>query len=129
MTRVTMAIGLAFIVVGLVGVATPSLVLEFGASLLTPTGLYAAAALRIAIGFVLVRVAPESRHSTVFRVVGSLLIIAGVLTPLFGVDRSRAVLDWWSSQGPLAVRLGAGVAVVFGVFLVHAIVSPRRTAD
>ena len=128
MKHLTMAIGLAFAAIGLIGAAAPSLVLEFGQSLLTPTALYVVAALRICIGIVLVRVAPASRHPKILPVVGILIIIAGVLTPFFGVDRSRAVFDWLSSQGPLFVRLGAGVAAAFGLFIVYAVTSPRRAA-
>ena len=126
MKHFTMAIGLAFAAIGLIGVAAPSLVLEFGQSLLTPTALYVVAALRICVGIVLVRVAPASRHPKILRVVGILIIIAGVLTPFFGVDRSRAVFDWLSSQRPLLVRLGAGVAAAFGLFIVCAVTLPRR---
>ena len=43
-------------------------------------------------------------------------------------DRSRAIFDWLSSQGPLFVRLGAGVAAAFGLFIVYAVTSPRRAA-
>ena len=126
--HLTMAIGLAFAAIGLIGVAAPSLVLEFGQSLLTRTGLYIVAALRIGIGLVLVRVAPDSRTPKILRIVGVLIIIAGVLTPFFGVDRSRAIFDWLSSQEPLLVRLGAGVAAAFGLFIVYAVTSPRRAA-
>ena len=123
-----MAIGLIIGAIGLVGVVAPSLLLEAGQSLLTPTGLYIVAALRIAIGLVLVRVAPDSRTPKILRIVGVLIIIAGVLTPFFGVERSRAIFDWWSSQGLMFMRLGAGVAVAFGLFIVYAVTLPRRTA-
>ena len=126
MKHLALAIGLALLAIGLVGVAVPSLVLEFGQSLLTSTALYVVAALRIGIGIVLVRVAHGSRYPRVLRILGILIIIAGVLTPFFGVDRSRALLEWWSSQGLLFVRLAAGVAIAFGLFIFHAVASPRR---
>jgi uncharacterized membrane protein len=125
--HLTMAIGLAIATIGLVVVAAPSLLLEFGQSLLTPTALYIVAAVRIGIGLVLVRVAPDSRTPKVLRIVGILIIIAGLLTPFFGVERSRAIFDWLSGQDPLFVRLGAGVAVAFGLFIIYAVTSPRRT--
>ena len=127
MKLLAMAIGFIIGAIGVVGVGAPSLLLEFGRSLLTPTALYIVAALRIGIGVVLVRVAPISRMPKVLRVLGILIIIAGVLTPFFGVERSRAVLDWWSSQGPSFMRLLASVAVAFGLFIVY-VVTPRRTA-
>jgi Thiamine pyrophosphate enzyme, N-terminal TPP binding domain len=55
------------------------------------------------------------------------VVIAGVLTSFFGVERSRAVLDWWSSQGLSFMRVWASVAVAFGLFIVYVVTSPRRT--
>jgi hypothetical protein len=121
-----MAIGLIIGAIGIAGVAAPSLLLEFGRSLLTPTALYIVSAFRIGIGVVLVWVAPVSRMPRVLRVLGILIIIAGVLTPFFGVERSRAVFDWWSSQGPSFMRILASVAIGFGLFIVYA-VTPRRS--
>lgn len=128
MKLLAMAIGLIIAAIGLVGVVLPSLLLEFGRSLLTPTALYIVAALRIGIGVVLVRVAPVSRTPMILHVLGILVIIAGVLTPFFGVERSRVILEWWSSQEPSFTRACAGVAVAFGLFVVYAVTSPRRTA-
>ena len=128
MKHLTMAIGLAIATIGLVVLAAPSLLVEFGQSMLTPAGLYIIAALRIGIGLVLVRVVPDSRTPKVFRIVGILMIIAGLLTPFFGVERSRAIFDWWSSQGPLFMRLGAVAVAAFGLFIVYAVTSPRRAA-
>lgn len=125
---VAIAVGLVIGAVGIVGVVVPSLLLEFGQSLLTPTALYLVAAVRIGIGAVLWRVAPVSRTPKILRVLGILIIIAGVLTPLFGVERSRGIFDWSSSQGPSFIRVCAGVAVAFGLFIVYAVTSPRRTA-
>ncbi len=123
-----MAIGLIMGAIGLIGIVVPSLILEFGQSLLTPAALYIVAALRIGIGVVLVRVAPVSRMPKVLVVLGILIIIAGLLTPFFGVERSRAILDWWSSQGASFMRVCAGVPVALGLFIVYAVISPRRTA-
>ena len=123
-----MTIGLIIGALGIVGVVVPSLLVEFGRSLLTPMALYIVAALRIGIGFVFVRVAPASRTPTILRVLGIFIIIAGVLTPFFGVERSRAILEWWSNQGPSFMRVCAGVPIAFALFIVYAVTSPRRTA-
>ena len=128
MKHLATAIGFAFAAMGFVGVAVPSLVLELGQSLLTPTVLYVVAALRIGIGLVLVQVAPESRHPKALRIVGVLIVIVGVLTPFFGVERSRAIIDWWSGQGQLLVRLSAGLAASFGLYIVYSVTSPRPAA-
>jgi hypothetical protein len=113
---------------GVLGVAFPSVLLEFGQSLQTPSALLAAAAIRIVFGAVLVWVASASRMPRTLRVIGFLVIVGGILTPVFGVERFQAILNWFSSQGPLLMRAWASTAVVFGVFVAYVVNSPRRTA-
>ena len=114
--------------IGVVGVAFPSVLLEFGQSLQTPSALLVAAVIRIIFGAVLVWVASAARMPRTLRVIGFLVIVAGVLTPLFGVERFQAVLSWFSSQGPLLMRAWASTAVIFGLFVAYVVNSPRRTA-
>jgi len=124
-----MALGLVVAALGVLGVAAPSVLLEFGRSLQTSNALYIVAAVRVMFGVILLWVAPASRTPKILRVLGLFIIIAGVLTPFFGVERSRAMFDWWSTQGPYFTRAWAMVAVVFGLFISHAVTSPRRSAD
>jgi hypothetical protein len=60
------------------------------------------------------------------RVLGAIVVLAGLATPLFGVDRTRAVLDWEVEQGTALVRVGAGIALAFGAFLAFAVTTGRR---
>jgi hypothetical protein len=122
------AIGLGIGAIGLVGVVTPSIILDIGRSLLTPAALYTVAALRIGIGVVLVRYASASRLPSVLRIVGIVIIIVGVLTLFLGVERSRAILDWWSNQGSTFMRFCLIGPMAVGLFIVYALSSPRRTA-
>jgi len=122
-----MIIGLLIAAMGILGIAAPSVPLQVVRSLLTPSALYIVAAVRVCFGLLLVWVAPGSRAPIGLRVLGVLIVIAGVITPFFGVERSRAVLDWWSSQGAAFMRVGMGFAVVFGLVIVYA-VAPRRRA-
>jgi len=117
--------GIAIACLGIVGVVAPSLLLEFGKSLLTEHGLYAVAALRVAFGLLLFFGARLSRMPQALRVLGVVIIIAGIITPLFGVERSTTALDSFASHGLVFVRVVAIFAVAFGAFIVYAI-SPRR---
>ena len=122
----TIALGLVIAGIGVLGVAAPSVLLEFGRSLQTNTALYVVAAVRVMFGAVLFFVAPGSRAPRVLRVLGSLIIIAGLFTPFFGIERSRAMFDWWSTQDSMFTRAWAILAVVFGLFTIYAVTSPRR---
>jgi hypothetical protein len=125
---VVMIVGLAVAGLGLIGLVAPSLLLDFGRSLLTESGLYAVAAVRVVIGLLLVFAARNSRMPQTLRVLGSVIIIAGVLTPLFGVTRSAAMFYWLSLQGTTFVRVIAVVAIAIGAFVVYAIAPRRRSA-
>ena len=120
--------GLIIVAFGVVDIAAPSVLLEFGRSLLTPTALYVVAVVRVIFGALLLWIASASRMPRTLRVIGVLVIVAGLFTPFFGVERSKAILNWWSSQGPLSIRTLGGVAIIFGLFLVYVVNSPRRIA-
>jgi membrane protein HdeD len=122
------AIGLLLAAVGIVGVVAPSFIVEIGRSLLIPIALYVVAAFRIGVGVVLLLAAPDSRLPTVLRIFGIVIILAGVFTLFVGVEHSRAILDWWSNQGPLFMRFCLAGPLIIGLFIVYAFTAPRRTA-
>ena len=124
----TMTLGLVVAAIGVLGVAAPSVLLEFGRSLQTTNALYIVAVVRVVFGAILLWVAPVSRTPKILRVLGAFIIIAGVITPFFGPERYHDMFDWWSTQGPLFTRAWAIVAVIFGLFVVYAVTSPRRAA-
>ena len=128
MRRLGLAIGALVILAGAISFAAPDLRLSLERSVATPAGLYAIAAFRIAIGLVFVVVAPASRAPRTLRVLGLIVIIAGLMTPWFGIARSRAVLNWLASAGPLLMRLDAGGGMALGGFLVYVVRTPTRRA-
>ncbi len=87
---------------------------------MTPVGLYVVAVVRVAIGLLLIRVAPASRTPRTLRVLGVIVVVAGLLTPLIGA-RARAILDWWAALGPAYLRLPAVIALAFGAFVIYAV--------
>jgi hypothetical protein len=120
-----MIVGAAIAGLGCVGLLVPSLLLVFGNSLITETGLYIVAGVRIAFGLLLLLAARFSRMPRVLRAIGVVIIIAGLITPLFGVERSASMFNWFSAQGFGFVRVVATFAIVLGASIVYA-ASPRR---
>jgi hypothetical protein len=118
-------IGAIALAIGILGVGAPEVLLGFGRSVQTPVALYCIGALRVGLGLVLMRAAAVSRAPVTFRVLGVFLIVMGVLTPLFGLERTRALLEWWSTHDR-SLRAGAGVAAAFGLFIILAMI-PRRS--
>jgi len=127
MRWLAVAVGLIIAVLGAMGIAAPTTLLDVAAFVLTPVALYVAAALRVAFGLVLFVAAAGSRLPRTLRVLGALIMIAGVVTPFFGVEGAQAMLSWWSAQGALFTRAWAALAAVFGLFVIYA-VAPRRSS-
>jgi hypothetical protein len=127
MQVLALLVALLMALIGLTGIVSPETLGSLGRHAVTPTGLYVVAAIRIGIGIMLMLVAPVSRVPRTLRVMGIIAIIAGVATPLIGVETSRRVLDGWLAHGYVCVRLLAGIAIVLGGFLTYA-VAPRRRA-
>ena len=111
--------GFVMAAIGVLGVVAPSILLELGRSLQSPGALYLVAAIRVGFGIILFWAAPNSRTPRTFRILGIVIIIAGLVAPFFGVDRARAMFDWWSTHGTFVTRAGPLAAVLFGLFIAY----------
>ncbi len=112
------------VVLGVAGVVIPDIVIATGRHLVSPSGLYAAAAFRVGVGLVLILAARESRAPGILRAIGAVVIVAGVATPLFGVEAARARLDWEAAHvGFLRVE---GAAIVGLGGLIVSALRPNR---
>jgi uncharacterized membrane protein len=123
-----MVLSAAIAAIGLVGMAAPSMLLEFARSLQSAGALYVVAGVRVAFGALLLWVASATRMPRTLRVIGLVILVSGLFTPFFGVEGARGVLDGWSSRGPLFMRAWAGLAVILGLFIIYAVASPRPSA-
>ena len=115
------------IAAGLAALVAPDRVMGLRSLAETQGGLLGFAVLRVAIGVVLIMTAPRSRTPRTLQVAGAVVLLAGLLTPLFGVERTRAVLAWEAAHGGTAwLRVGGALAVAIGGFLTFSL-TPRTT--
>ncbi len=123
-----LALFVAFFIVGvgIAGVIGPDWLITVGRYVVTPVGLYAIAALRVGFGLVLIAAAPTSRAPRTLRALGAFVLIAGLATPLVGVERARAIVDWETTRGTAFLRAGAGLVLAIGSFIAFAVAATRR---
>lgn len=118
----------AFVVLaGLAEVVAPDRVMGLRSLAETQTGLLVVAVIRSAIGIVLIMTAPRTRTPKLLQVAGAVVLGAGLATPLFGVERTKAVLEWGAMQGPGLIRALGVLAIAIGATLAFAL-TPRKTA-
>jgi len=118
-------VALWVIFAGVVGVVAPQSAMALRHYLLTPGGLLVIASIRIAVGVLFIMFAPRSRAPRILRALGGFLLLAGLVTPLFGVERARAIADWEAAQSLTLIRTVAVLIAAGGALLAFA-VSGRR---
>lgn len=120
--RITaLLLALFIIVVSLVGiVATDSAMTIRRLYFATPSRFYAAGAVRIAMGLVLILAASISRWPRTLRAFGAVMCLQAIAAHLFGLERARAIMEWEAMQGTALLRAGAVVALASGVFVAFA---------
>jgi hypothetical protein len=112
------------IVLGVAGAVIPDTVIAIGRHVASPLGLYAAALFRVGIGIVLILAARESRAPGTLRAIGFVVLVAGVLTPFFGVEGVQARLDW-ETENVLILRFEGVLFMFLGAVIVSAFQSHR----
>jgi len=121
-----LVVALFVAVVGIVGIVSPDAVTTIRRQYFaTPVGLHAAAAVRVAMGLVLILVARVSRAPKVLRILGAVMCAQGFTATLLGLDRAQAILEW-EVMHPMLLRAGAMVALASGGFVALAVAKPSE---
>jgi hypothetical membrane protein len=121
-------LALCLIVVGALGIVSPDRLIAAGRILVTPAGLVGVAVLRVCVGMALIWMAPAARAPKVLQAAGAVAMLAGLVTPLIGVERAHAIFEWEVSLGTTVLRSGAAVVAAAGVFLAFAVSTNRPAA-
>jgi len=120
MALLALAFCLAIAALGALGLASPAHLLGFVRRFTNRRGLYTAAAIRVVMGVTLVLAAPDSRAPALIQGLGIFVILAGLVLPLFGVERFARLIDWWFTQDAAIVRVWSLFVIAFGLLVASA---------
>lgn len=123
-----LCISLLLVVQGLIGLVAPDVFAGVVRFMQTSPAIYAAAAVRVAIGIVLLQAASASRLPVFLRILGGLVLLGGLLTPFAGRQFAEVIFGWWSSHGSALVRLFAAVSLALGLVTAYAVAPRLRNA-
>lgn len=121
MTYVAIGLCLVIAAFGAVGIVSPPRLFSVLGYIQTPAGLYFAAAFRVVLGGLLFLVAPTSKAPDALQIFGVLAVVAGVATPVVGLERIGRLLKWWTDKPDGFLRLWATFAFGLGLALVWAL--------
>ena len=119
-----MAVGFSIAAFGVLGLASPAVLVELGKALQSTGGLWFLGLVRIVCGGILIWAAPNSRTPRILIGLGILIIIGGLATPFIGVEKTGAMFDWWTNQGSSLARTWPYIAIGLGGFIAWVVTSP-----
>ena len=127
MSRLVMALGVVFILMGLWVVVFPDQLVSI-VDWESRQGLNVAAGMRVVTGLLLVLSASSTRYPKGLRIFGGLVLLAGLGLPFIPIDIWAGLIQWWLVENLVIYRVGGGVVgMLLGAFLVHA-AQPERPA-
>jgi hypothetical protein len=103
------------ILLGLTGVFWPEGLMQLGKYSVTATGLYVVAAVRIILGTLLLVAAGATRMPKTLRVIGFIILVAGVATLLISAQRAQSLIDGLLSRGVEFFRVAACLPLIVGL--------------
>ena len=81
-----------------------------------------AVVIRIIIGVALITYAAESKYPTAILIIGWISIIAATVLGIMGRKNFLRLMSWALRVAPSLGRVGGILAILFGGFLIHAVV-------
>ncbi len=124
-TFLALATGILLTCLGFLGIAAPDDFAGLIAEVQKRSNIYFLAALRIAIGVVLLLAAGGSRTPFFLGTLGVLVILGGLISPFMAVPLRQSVQRWMAGGSSIPMQAWAGVTLLLGAFITFT-TAPRR---
>jgi hypothetical protein len=132
MKTLAFVLALFIFAIGAVGIFVPACLVWIAEHSVTSSAFYLIGTVRVAFGFLLISVASASRSPRTFRVLGVLILIAGISTAVTGLvasERARAFIEEWLLLGSDVIRLTSVLLLALGGFVAYACAPARRPQE
>jgi hypothetical protein len=120
MATLVSLVGLALILVGIFGIASPQRLADIVQTWSVRGRFLTAVVVRLVIGITFVFAAPATRFPTAILVLGVMALVVAVALMLVGSKRVDALIQWWFRQSAGFTRGWSILAVLLGAVLVYA---------
>ena len=123
MNYIVILFGAATVVAGIIIVINPESVFGLMRRKLESLGLHIlAVVIRIIIGVALIMYATESKYPAAILILGWISIVAASVLGIMGRTNFKRLMSWALSLAPSFGRIGGLLAILFGGFLIYAVV-------
>lgn len=123
MTEIRTVLGSVVCLISLFAIVFPRRLLSAAKSITITTPLRLIAfVVRTLLGIIITLVAGSTHFPRTLQIIGILLIVSGVTVLLVGNARTQSLLDWFLRRGANSIRAGGIAGLLFGGFLIYAVV-------
>ena len=123
MNYIVILFGAATLVAGIIILINPETVFGLLRRKSESPGMHIlAVVVRIILGVALLLCAAESKYPTAILILGWISIVAASVLGIMGRTNFRRLMSWALSLKPSIGRIGGFIAILFGAFLIHAVV-------
>jgi hypothetical protein len=123
MNYIIILFGIATIVAGIIIVINPETVFGLMRRKSESLGLHIlAVVVRIILGVALMMYATESKYPTAISILGWFSVVAASVLGIMGRTNFKRLMSWALNLAPSFGRIGGFLAILFGGFLIHAVV-------
>ena len=104
---------------GVIVIVKPALAHDLTRLAADRTGMWVVTALRAVLALGLFADASVSKAPILLKILGLLILLIAIVTPILGLDRHRRIIDWWLAR-PRTMQILCGAAsFVFGIGLIY----------
>ena len=122
---VALLLGLLIAALGIYGLAAPEELAGAINEIQKRITVYGIAAIRVAIGVILMLAAGTSRAPFLLGALGLIIVLGGLITPFMAAPLRASVQRWLADGSLTNLRIWAGVALAAGAFIFWA-TKPRK---
>jgi protein-S-isoprenylcysteine O-methyltransferase Ste14 len=116
------------VLLGLIGIFWPEGLMDLAKYSFTRSGAYVIAAVRVLLGTFLFTCAGATRTPKSIRVIGAIILTAGIVGVLISHEPAQRLSEWWVAKGPDAFRIAACLPLMVGFFIAGSALFKNRTA-
>lgn len=81
--------------------------------------IYAGGLIRILLGVIFLYYSPQARLPQLIFVLGVLALLGGLLIFILGLEKTKAILDWWDKKPEHFLRLLSLLVIAFGALILY----------
>ena len=119
MDSIIKAIGIVFVVAGIVYLLKPGFLKAVMEFFKQGNRLYLPAVIRLALAVVFLLAARECKIPWVIMLFGIIFLVSGLLILVLGLEKVKVIIDWWQKKSVLLLRFAVIVGAAIGAIIIY----------